>query len=48
MPKGTEIVMVHSNVPKDQEADTAEGWTEFYWEPLKEYFKKQSKPKSEA
>ena len=48
VPKGTEIVMVHSNVPKDQEADTAEGWTEFYWEPLKEYFKKQGKPKSEA
>ncbi len=42
--KGTEIVMVHSNVPKDQEAETAEGWTEFYWEPLKEYFSKQSKP----
>jgi activator of HSP90 ATPase len=48
VPKGTEIVMVHSNVPKDQEADTAEGWTEFYWEPLKEYFKKQNKSKSEA
>jgi activator of HSP90 ATPase len=48
VPKGTEIVMVHSNVPKDQEADTAEGWTEFYWEPLKEYFKKQAKPKAEA
>jgi activator of HSP90 ATPase len=43
-PKGTEIVMVHSNVPKDQKDETAEGWTEFYWEPLKEYFKKQSKP----
>jgi activator of HSP90 ATPase len=40
VPKGTEIVMVHSNVPKDQEAETAEGWIEFYWEPLKEYFKK--------
>jgi activator of HSP90 ATPase len=43
VPKGTQIVMVHSNVPKDQEADTAEGWTEFYWEPLKQYFKKASK-----
>jgi len=46
VPKGTEIVMVHSNVPKDQEAETAEGWTEFYWDPLKEYFKKQSKAKN--
>ena len=43
VPKGTEIVMVHSNVPKDQKDETAEGWTEFYGEPLKEYFKKQSK-----
>ncbi len=43
VPKGTEIVMVHSNVPKDQEAETAEGWTEFYWEPLKEYFKRTQK-----
>lgn len=43
VPKGTEIVMVHSNVPLDQESETAEGWTEFYWEPLKEYFKKQLK-----
>ncbi len=43
VPKGTEIVMVHSNVPKDQEADTADGWTEFYWEPLKKYFSKKPK-----
>jgi hypothetical protein len=35
--------MVHSNVPKDQEADTADGWTEFYWEPLKKYFSKKPK-----
>ena len=43
VPKGTEIVMVHSNVPKDQEDETAEGWTEFYWEPMKQYFKKKTK-----
>ena len=43
VPKGTEIVMVHSNVPKDQEDETAEGWTEFYWEPMKQYFKKKPK-----
>ena len=46
VPKGTEIVMVHSNVPKEQADETAEGWTEFYWDPLKEYFKKQSKAKN--
>ena len=43
VPKGTEIVMVHSNVPKDQEDDTTDGWTEFYWEPLKKYFSKKPK-----
>jgi hypothetical protein len=36
---------VHSNVPKDIADEAAEGWTEFYWEPLKEYFKPLSKPK---
>jgi len=43
VPKGTEITMVHSNVPKEQEAETAEGWTEFYWDPMKEYFKPKTK-----
>ena len=43
VPKGTEIVMVHSNVPKEKADETAEGWTEFYWNPLKEYFSNQSK-----
>ena len=46
VPKGTEITMVHSSVPKEQADETAEGWTEFYWDPLKEYFKKQSKAKN--
>ena len=40
VPEGTEIVMVHSNVPKEQADEVAEGWTEFYWNPLKEYFSK--------
>jgi activator of HSP90 ATPase len=37
---GTEISMVHSDVPADQADDLEEGWTEFYWKPIKEYFKK--------
>jgi len=37
---GTEILMVHSGVPAEQADDVAEGWNEFYWEPLKKYFKK--------
>jgi activator of HSP90 ATPase len=43
VPKGTEICMVHSDVPKEQKDEVAEGWTEFYWIPLKDYFGNQSK-----
>jgi activator of HSP90 ATPase len=39
--KGTEITMVHSNVPKEIADDSADGWTEFYWKPMKKYFKKE-------
>ena len=35
---GTELVMIHSSVPEEQADDLAEGWNEFYWKPLKEYF----------
>jgi activator of HSP90 ATPase len=41
VPKGTEITMVHSNVPKEIADDAADGWTEFYWAPIKKYFKKE-------
>jgi len=37
---GTELSMVHSGVPAEQAADTAQGWIDFYWDPLKNYFKK--------
>ena len=38
---GTEISMVHSNVPAEQADDYKEGWTDFYWKSLQEYFKKR-------
>jgi len=38
---GTEITMVQSNAPAEQAEELKEGWTEFYWSPLKEYFKKK-------
>ena len=47
IPEGTEITMVHSNVPKKQADETFQGWTEFYWMPLKEYFSKKSKAKNQ-
>jgi len=37
---GTEISMVQSDVPAEQADELKEGWTEFYWKPLEEYFKK--------
>jgi activator of HSP90 ATPase len=46
VPEGTEIVMVQSNVPKEQADEIAEGWTEFYWNPLKAYFSNPSKAKN--
>jgi uncharacterized protein YndB with AHSA1/START domain len=39
---GTEISMIHSNVPAEQTDDLAEGWVEFYWKPMKEYFTKHN------
>ena len=43
VPGGTELVMVQSNVPVEQADETAEGWIEWYWDPLKDYFDKKSK-----
>jgi activator of HSP90 ATPase len=37
----TEITMVHSDVPAMQKADLRQGWIDFYWEPLKNYFKRR-------
>ena len=36
----TEIKMVHSDIPVNQEADLRQGWIDFYWKPLKDYFEK--------
>jgi hypothetical protein len=38
--EGTEISMIHSEVPAEQADDIEQGWIDFYWEPLKEYFNK--------
>ena len=42
IPKGkkTLLTMVHSRVPAEQAEDYAQGWKEFYWEPMKKYFSK--------
>ena len=38
---GTEITMIHSDIPQEQKEELAEGWEEFYWKPLKEYFSRR-------
>jgi uncharacterized protein YndB with AHSA1/START domain len=43
VPEGTELVMVNSNVPEEQADEVYEGWIEFYWNLLKEYFSKKQK-----
>jgi activator of HSP90 ATPase len=38
---GTEVVMVHSEVPVDQAESYRRGWIDCYWDPLKQYFEDQ-------
>jgi uncharacterized protein YndB with AHSA1/START domain len=36
---GTALRMVHSNVPASQADSYRQGWIDYYWKPLKEYFR---------
>jgi uncharacterized protein YndB with AHSA1/START domain len=38
---GTEVRMVHSNVPAEQADSYRQGWIDYYWEPLKAYFRER-------
>ena len=40
VPQGTEVTMIHSNIPSIQKEELAKGWEEFYWQPLKKYYQK--------
>lgn len=37
---GTELTLLHSKVPAEQGDSYRQGWIDFYWKPLKQYFKK--------
>lgn len=39
---GTEISLVQTKVPKSQVEYYRQGWQDFYWKPIKEYFAKKS------
>lgn len=36
---GTELTMNHSSVPEEIAEDISQGWKDYYWEPMKKYFK---------
>jgi activator of HSP90 ATPase len=35
---GTEMTLIHSEVPPSQAASYRQGWIDYYWNPLKAYF----------
>ena len=37
---GAKVTMVHSNVPSSQAESYRQGWIDYYWAPMKEYFAK--------
>lgn len=37
---GTALTMIHSDVPSEQADAYRQGWTDYYWEPLRKYFEK--------
>jgi uncharacterized protein YndB with AHSA1/START domain len=40
---GTELTMVHSNIPADQADEYKQGWIDNYWDLMKEYFGKKKR-----
>jgi len=39
--KGTTLKMLHSKVPAEQRDDYAQGWLDYYWNPLKSHFREK-------
>nr|MDO8113437.1 SRPBCC family protein [Candidatus Sigynarchaeota archaeon] len=38
---GTKVTLVHANIPDGQSEQYKDGWNEFYFGPMKAYFKKK-------
>ena len=36
--EGTEVTLTHSDMPEDQAHSYRQGWEDFYFRPMKEYF----------
>jgi len=41
---GTRLVLRHSEIPRGQGASYRKGWSEHYFEPMKQYFAKKRSP----
>jgi activator of HSP90 ATPase len=37
--KGTKLTLIHSDMPEDQVESYKQGWEDFYFKPMQEYFK---------
>jgi activator of HSP90 ATPase len=37
--KGTKIVLIHTEIPEGQKEDYRQGWKDFYFDPMKDYFR---------
>lgn len=37
--EGTRLTLIHRNMPQDQVDSYRQGWEDFYFKPMKEYFK---------
>lgn len=46
--KKTEIAFTHTGVPSAFAKDIAQGWIDWYWEPMKKYFPAIAAPKKSA
>ena len=40
--KGTKLTLIHSNIPKSQGKQYKQGWLDFYFKPMQEYFQKKA------
>jgi uncharacterized protein YndB with AHSA1/START domain len=38
VPKGTRVTLVHTSIPPGQGSSYRQGWIDFYFTPMKEYF----------
>jgi activator of HSP90 ATPase len=45
---GSELLLIHTNIPPDQAAGYEAGWVDHYFEPMKKYFSSLAPKKSSA